>query len=246
MPPAFSFALICAVRFYFATRLIRNLNLNWIQIGLIFVKIFENGKPLEFSKSLLGWIPSRPISFPFLFQARGPLHLARLAHFRPNSWDANPLHRRLPSTVGHRSPHWPHVCTDSMPCPGDYTDPVAQTHRAELVFHLETGVKHRIGKFSPFRNPNGIIASRDELEIDTTIESLCTTSGVCPIKSRLMTPRSSKNAPPYTFVSRHRCQATLPPPELRRLDKKHHRSPLVPPHPSPWTDVRRRSPLYSK
>jgi hypothetical protein len=73
--------------------------------------------------------------------------------------------------------------------------PRGPSHRIELIFYQETGAKHGIGNFSCFTDPNGIIASRDELEMDTAVGSLRTTSGDCPIKSSPNDPHEA----PKTF-----------------------------------------------
>jgi hypothetical protein len=54
-----------------------------------------------------------------------------------------------------------------------------------------------------------------------------------------MTSLGALKLPPSSLTSHHRCQAAPLPPELRRLDKKHHRSRLVLPHPSSWLEDHR-------
>jgi hypothetical protein len=84
---AFYFVLMCAIRFYVATRIVWNSNLDWNQISLKFIKGFENRKEV-FSLNLFGqFSPSGPLP---LFLSCSPLCLPHTqpissVHFWPTS-----------------------------------------------------------------------------------------------------------------------------------------------------------------
>jgi hypothetical protein len=66
---------MCAIRFYVATRIVWNSNLDWNRISLKFIKGFENRKEF-FSLNLLGqFSPSGPLP---LFLSCSPLCLPRV------------------------------------------------------------------------------------------------------------------------------------------------------------------------